>query len=93
MGFTWPLRNLVAFFDNSAGAGKAPDAVPEIPEEYLHSEGQTVGFTGGRSVRIHGSSWVLDPIIRWINPKPCFAPPKKNMPGFRIEFLLAAEGV
>ena len=39
-----PARNVVAFFDNSAGSGKAPDAVPEIPAEY---QGKVVGFTGG----------------------------------------------
>lgn len=41
-----PVRNLVAFFDNSAGSGTAPDAVPEIPHEYP-KKGQPIGFTGG----------------------------------------------
>ena len=37
-------RNIVPFFDNSAGTGKAPDAVPEIPSEYLRDGGQAMNF-------------------------------------------------
>ncbi|CAE7464186.1 unnamed protein product [Symbiodinium natans] len=44
-----PAGNLVAFFDNSAGSGKVPDAVPEIPADYPREVAQPIGFTGGIS--------------------------------------------
>ena len=39
--------NVVAFFDNSAGEGKEPDKVPELPPEYPRHKGHALGFTGG----------------------------------------------
>ena len=42
-----PAKNVVAFFDDSAGTGKTPDAVPAVPKDYLDAKSQAVGFTGG----------------------------------------------
>lgn len=39
--------NLCVFFDNSAGTGLEPDAVPEVPDGYPNGVSQPIGFTGG----------------------------------------------
>ena len=39
--------NVLAFYDNSAGEGKEPEKVPELPPEYPRHKGHPVGFTGG----------------------------------------------